>query len=442
MPQTRLTGSRIRERRLDRGLRQADLARTVGISPAYLNLIEHNRRRIGGKLLNDLARELSVEPASLAEGAEVALLGVLRAAAAREKQAGSEEARAEEFAGRFPGWAGLVAAQHRRIRELEHLVEGLSDRLTHDPHLAATLHSILTTVTAIHSTASILTDPGEVDPDWQARFLRNVGEDSARLARSAQGLVDYLDEAEEPDTGRISPQEELSAFLDANSWQFPALEAGEGAGTIELILEAAPDLRSDAARELARGFLDRYRGDAARLPEPRLRTLWETHRGDPCAVAAAAGTDLSTVLRRVAVTALAGGQGGAGLAVCDGSGTLTLRKPVRGFALPRFGAACPLWPLYQALARPAQPVVARVRMPGSETALFTCMAISQPAYPAGFAAPPIYEATMLIVPVSAAGGTPDGAPATPSLPVGSSCRICPRADCPARREPTILSGRV
>ncbi|MCB1843770.1 MAG: hypothetical protein KDI09_12470, partial [Halioglobus sp.] len=30
----------------------------------------------------------------------------------------------------------------------------------------------------------------------------------------------------------------------------------------------------------------------------------------------------------------------------DGSGTLTLRKPVAGFSLPRFGAACPLWPLY------------------------------------------------------------------------------------------------
>ena len=51
----RLTGSRIREKRLDLHLKQAAVAEAVGISPSYLNLIEHNRRRIGGKLLNDLA---------------------------------------------------------------------------------------------------------------------------------------------------------------------------------------------------------------------------------------------------------------------------------------------------------------------------------------------------------------------------------------------------
>ena len=46
-----LTGSRIRERRVMAGQKQADLAKAIGISASYLNLIEHNRRRIGGKLL-------------------------------------------------------------------------------------------------------------------------------------------------------------------------------------------------------------------------------------------------------------------------------------------------------------------------------------------------------------------------------------------------------
>ena len=46
MPRAALVGSRIRERRSLLGLRQADVARAAGISPAYLNLIEHNRRRI------------------------------------------------------------------------------------------------------------------------------------------------------------------------------------------------------------------------------------------------------------------------------------------------------------------------------------------------------------------------------------------------------------
>ena len=69
-----LTGSRIRERRTIAGLRQADLARQVGISASYLNLIEHNRRKIGGKLLLEIARALKVEPQVILEGAEAALI--------------------------------------------------------------------------------------------------------------------------------------------------------------------------------------------------------------------------------------------------------------------------------------------------------------------------------------------------------------------------------
>ena len=82
MARDTLTGSRIRERRLFLDLRQAALARQVDISASYLNLIEHNRRRIGGKLLVDIARALGVEPSMLTEGAEVALIATLREAAA------------------------------------------------------------------------------------------------------------------------------------------------------------------------------------------------------------------------------------------------------------------------------------------------------------------------------------------------------------------------
>ena len=72
-----LTGSRIRERRMHLGMRQSVLARTVGVSAAYLNLIEHNRRRIAGKLLIDIGRELGVDPALLSGGAESALIEAL-----------------------------------------------------------------------------------------------------------------------------------------------------------------------------------------------------------------------------------------------------------------------------------------------------------------------------------------------------------------------------
>lgn len=60
MPMSALTGSRLRARRVALGLRQADLAERVGISASYLNLIEHNRRRIADALLERLAQVLEL----------------------------------------------------------------------------------------------------------------------------------------------------------------------------------------------------------------------------------------------------------------------------------------------------------------------------------------------------------------------------------------------
>ena len=146
-----LTGSRIRDRRMDRDMRQSELAQMVGISASYLNLIEHNKRRIGGKLLVAIARALDVEPSTLTEGAEAGLVGALGAAAAAMPDLPVELERVEDFAGRFPGWAALIAAQARRLEAQERAVEALNDRLTHDPFLNASLHEVLSTVTAIRS---------------------------------------------------------------------------------------------------------------------------------------------------------------------------------------------------------------------------------------------------------------------------------------------------
>ena len=50
-----ILGARIRERRRTLKISQADLARRVGISASYLNLIEHNHRAIAGSLLRRTA---------------------------------------------------------------------------------------------------------------------------------------------------------------------------------------------------------------------------------------------------------------------------------------------------------------------------------------------------------------------------------------------------
>src|SRR6056297_466324 len=402
MARSTLTGSRIRERRTLLGRRQADLARAVGISPSYLNLIEHNRRRIGGKLVNAIARELGVEPAALTEGAEAALLNTLREAAADHGAAAEELPRLEEFVGRFPGFAQLMADHRRRALELGRTVELLSDRMTHDPFLSASLHEVLSTVTAIRSTASILAETDDLEGEWLDRFHRNMAEDSRRLAESAEALVRYLDEASSAEFAGSTPQEELDAWLGAQGYHVADLERALPPEP-ETLVARAEGLKSAAARALAEAFLRRYRKDAVHMPLAAFRAAALETGFDPAALAVQFGVDLPAVFRRLAVLPRPAAGGEIGLVACDGSGTLIFRKPIEGFPLPRHSAACPLWPLYQALSRPMAPVRAAVEMGGRSPGRVLAYAISQPAQPAGFDGPQVMEAAMLVLPEELAG---------------------------------------
>ena len=445
MARSPLTGTRIRERRNALGLKQAELARASGISAAYLNLIEHNRRRVSDALIDRIAGAMGVDPVTLGEGAEGALFAGLREAVASlelaeagggngagtASQAVPDLDRIEEFVGRFPAWAALLVNRQARLAELERVVETYAERMAQDPFLLTSLHEVLSAVTSLRSTAAILVETEDIEPEWRARFLNTIQEESLRLSGTAEALVGYLDEMETAETGLSSPQEQLEAWLEARGWHFPELEGG-GTDPAELIA-GAPELASSAARELARGHLQRQAEDARALPlDPVLAAIAELGP-DPGALAARFAVPLAQVLRRLAALPEgAPGLGQPGLVVCDGSGTLTFRRAAAGFLLPRFAAACPLWPLYEALARPMQPIRALVDMAGRLSQRFLTYAVSEPR-PTGFDGPVLMRATMLILPAPAQSAD------APARPIGASCRICPRGECPGRREPSIVA---
>lgn len=429
MPESSIVGTRIRERRVQRRIRQSELAKTVGISASYLNLIEHNRRRIGGKILIRLAEALEVEPALLSEGAEAALIGTLNEAAGGRA---TELTGAEEFAGRFTGWAQLLADLHRQNETLERTVRILTDRLAHDPRLAESLHDVISTVTAIRSTASILVDTKKLEPEWQSRFHRNINEDSRRLAKGAENLVRYLEAAPDTEAEINSPQDELHAFLSDNKYHFPALEGGARETTIEVVLEAADSLVSDAATKLARDMLRQYLRDAERLP---LKTILEAvarYGMAPDKLAQALGVDMTCVFRRLATLPQIE-VGPVGLVICDGSGTLILRKPLAEFAMPRVAGACAQWPLYQVLAQPQSPVRAFLRQAGPGNGVVETFTVAEQVVPASFTQGALFRAHMLILPSSSTERD------LPLRDVGTNCRICPLSECPVRREPSIIA---
>ncbi|WP_338550858.1 helix-turn-helix domain-containing protein [Roseovarius phycicola] len=433
-----MVGTRIRQRRVMTGLKQAELAERAGISASYLNLIEHNRRRIGGRTLLQIAQVLEVEPSLLSEGAGAQLLATLKEAAAGRSdaaldaraEANPELDRIEEFAGRFPGWAALLASLTQRCEDMEQTITVLTERLAHDPQLAEALHEVISTATSIRATAAILAETRELEPEWQMRFHRNINEDGSRLAEGAEALMHYLEAAPDTSADIRSPQDELHAFLESHGFHFSQLEGWGAAPRVDAIVENSAELRTGPAQELARAVLRQYVEDARALPLDDMRRYLDRNAPKPDVIAAQSQQPLGRVFRRLA-NLPEDMVDPVGLITIDGAGAILLRKPVLGFSVPRNGAACTLWPIYDCLAQPGRPQRQILRQGDVR---LEALAVAEEFVPARFDRGPLIRAHMLLVPVEPGHAT------AAARDVGVTCQICSMGECQARREPSILSS--
>ena len=134
-------GLRIRQRRRTSKIKQADLAQQVGISASYLNLIEHDRRRIGALLIK-LAAALEVDPLLLSEGVRASIVNSLRELSydILDSEISSE---IEEFATRYLIWANVAVTQQQKIGILEGTISALNERLSQDPRLSSSIHDVV-----------------------------------------------------------------------------------------------------------------------------------------------------------------------------------------------------------------------------------------------------------------------------------------------------------
>ncbi|MCR9177966.1 MAG: short-chain fatty acyl-CoA regulator family protein [Alphaproteobacteria bacterium] len=220
-----LLGFKIRERRKELGFTQAGLAKTIGISPSYLNLIEANKRTIAGALLNRIAGELHLDAETLAGKTERRLIDDLRELAADPllRSARLSEDGASDLVARHPGWARALLTLHRGYVDKAQTVDALSDRMSRDPALGEAVHQILTHITSIRSASEILEHVDDLAPDQQRRFHAIMAGESAKLAGVAQTLTQFFD-LSAADTRSVTPAEEVDDFIIERGNYFPALE--------------------------------------------------------------------------------------------------------------------------------------------------------------------------------------------------------------------------
>jgi predicted transcriptional regulator/transcriptional regulator with XRE-family HTH domain len=487
-----LAGLKIRALRRKSGLTQGELARRAGISPSYLNLIELNKRAIGGALVDRIAAGLAIDRAELDGDAERRVVAALDEIAADPEIAspGGHPGSAAELVGRNPGWASLVLRLHRAWLDNGEALLALADRLNRDPFLGDSVHRMLTNAASIRAAAEILEEDDALTPADRGRFLSIVADDAQKLSGTAKSLLDFFDSAHTR-VRSATPAEHVDAFILVTDNYFPALEelaaaflgarrpgetsdaaaerllwgrrrseppfaetaesrrfgllrdalsddAREATGKL---VQAHPVLLSEESRALAAAALAAYAAAAVLMPyEPFLEAA-QRHRYDLDALSRLFGVSYEQAAHRLATLRRPGAEGVRfAFMRSDASGYVTKRLPLRRLPLPRYGNACPLWAIHAAFQMPGVTVPRFGELPSGEQFLFFARAVEK--RPPSAALPRHLLSVMLVCAASDAGRVVygDGIDrAAAMIPVGTICRLCPRTDCGHRQEAPLIA---
>ncbi len=450
-----ILGARIRERRRDLKITQAELARQIGISPSYLNLIEHNKRHIAGTLLRKTADALGLSLEELDGAAERRLLSTLDEIAHVPEIAalGAEAERTGELIGRYPGWARTVVSLARSEREATEVARALGDRLTHDAFLGEAVHRMLTGIAAVRSAGEILVEHTDIDAVTRARFHRIIHDECRSLTDVGEALATYFDKAEATEHV-LTPLDEVEALFESRENRFEEIEAAADTLAAELnkstpgsrhakalalaesnlddcidrIISDHPQVETELAQTQAREVLLAYAARALLAPrnvfEPEARRLGF----DLEALADSFSVSIETICHRLSALPHEDGLPRFGYFLANAAGTIATMRNLPGLVSPRYASACPLWALYRAQQSPESIIRQRTLFPSG--ARFVFLARARHLGPTGFGKPRHYVTDMLAMNEQDATLTvyaPDSA--VPVEPVGSTCRSCSRRDC-------------
>jgi predicted transcriptional regulator/transcriptional regulator with XRE-family HTH domain len=450
-------GKRIRGLRVRAAVSQAELAKRLGISSSYLNLLEHDRRPVTTGLLLDLARVLDVDLRVLSTGTDPDLLATLseifsepifedHPLTARELSA---------FVDANPDVARAVVLLHRAFASTRSSLENFAERVLDD---GQELGSLDRTRLSSEQVSSMIERCGNYFPALEAaaeRLLEATDHDDddlyRRLARhllEAHGVrVRVLTVAEmRGAVRRFDPEKRellLSELLRRGSRNFQlAVQLGllECTTTInELALD--PQLTTAESRSLCRLALAGYFAGAVLMPYDAFFRAAEAERYDVELLGHRFRVGWEQVCHRLTTLRRPGAEGVRFYMLrVDLAGNITKRFSAAGIRFPRFSGLCSLWNVHSAFLQPGRVRVQLSRLPNGHTVLAVARTVQR--HSGGFRGLDAPYAVGIGCDASEghrlvyADGL-DLSNAATAVPIGISCRMCERTDCTARAVPSL-----
>lgn len=431
----RVLGPQLREARRRKRIKQCDLAETLGISAAYLNLIEHDKRRIAGRLLNDIVRELDIDRAQLTRNTETLYLETLQQIARSHGSGQIELDKLPEFIGLNAGWADLILKLANETESQAASIERLTEQLAHDPVLRETIHIILSKVTAIRSTSELLSEHQDMPSQTRVKFCQNIAKEGAHLTEQAENLLMHFDPNVTPGPQENSlPSSDPARSTDTAPWtphfqpelEDPSFDFGSFADS----LAGRQASNRDHARFQIESWARRYNRIAKALPHDDVLALAPAHDHNPFDLARHFGQPVNDMMFRLAHMDATREALEFGMIEVDNAGGVLFRKEISGLRLPTRSGACPRWPLYRALSQPGQGITASLSPIDGTPCLAHAFAAPTTAYWTDL--PPTSSSMMLYREINPSQKRLLNCP---QIDVGFHCFVCAREACSDRRQP-------
>jgi len=445
-PRPRLfAGAELRALRQRVGAGQAEVAARLGISVSYLSQLENDDRPVTRKVADALARAFPLDWSRQADDADHRLAAVRDAMAdplfadMAEPQALHRAVEQQpDLAERFVRLhAAYRRGEERRLMADEAIGAGMAggERLPWEEvrdwfHLAGNY------VDAIDRAAEALADELDAQPLNEGMIahvlksrhgvdLISSDDEAAAMRRFDQrrGLL-TLGRALPPETRRFALAHQL-ALLEFR-WQIAMVSRGA-------------ELRSGEAQTLLSVGLANYAAGALLMPYARFREAARALRHDIDRLCQRFGVSFEQACHRLSTLQRAG-ERGIPFFFCrvDMAGNITKRHSATRLQFARFGGACPLWIVHEAVAIPDRILVQLAETPDGVRYVQMAKGLVKPS--GSYARSPRRYAVALGCEADQArefiyADGLDIASSSSATPIGISCRLCPRPDCDQRAFP-------